>query len=242
MAWQRWAGIAFCLLWLMGCTGAPLYSALSEQQANEVIAELQSANIPADKARAKGNDPVWSVLVDANQFDAAMRVLKAAGLPRESRQNFGQIFKKEGFVSSALEEKARYIFGLEESFEATLMGIEGVVSASVHIALPERDLVSETVKPARASVTILKEPGSTIEMQKANIISIVKNGVEGLENPDNITVIFFDAHKRPERALSSTAWTRQQMITAALAAVALLGAIAAVFAFVRTRQSAAPQG
>jgi type III secretion protein J len=234
----RFLAVLSVLLLLVACTGAPLYSALSEQQANEVIAELQAANIQSDKLRSKGNDPVWTVNVDANQFDAAMRVLKAAGLPRESRQNFGEIFKKEGFVSSALEEKARYIFGLEEGFEATLMGIEGVVSASVHIALPERDLVSETVKPARASVTILKEPGSTIEMQKANIISIVKNGVEGLENADNITVIFFDAHKRPAPVASNAQWRSRQIVPIVLATLAILGAIAAVFAFMRSRPNA----
>jgi type III secretion protein J len=238
----RYLALICLVLSVAACTDAPLYSALTEQQANEVIAELQVSNIPADKQRAKGNDPVWMVNVDADQFDAAMRVLKSAGLPRESRQNFGQIFKKEGFVSSALEEKARYIFGLEESFESTLMGIEGVVSASVHIALPERDLVSETVKPARASVTILKEPGSTIEMQKANIISIVKNGVEGLENADNITVIFFDAHKRPAPAAANSGLRRAQIVPIVLAALAVLGAIAAVFAFLRSRPNATTRG
>jgi type III secretion protein J len=235
----RCSAVIVLLSLLAACSGTPLYSALTEQQANEVMAELLHANIDADKMRAKGNDPVWTVSVATDQFDEAMRILKSAGLPHEAKANLGEIFKKEGFVSSALEEKARYIFGLEEGFEATIMAIDGVVSASVHIALPERDMVSEALRPARASVTILKEPGSNVEQQKANIISIVKNGIEGLENPDNITVIFFDAHQKPAAAAmaSATGFSRRQLGTAVFAGIAMLGALGSAWIFARSRRA-----
>ncbi len=231
-------GVLLCIL-LVSCSGTPLYSDLSEQQANDVLAELLRANIDANKSRAPGNDPVWSVAVSGEQFDEAMTVLRAAGLPRQAKQSLAQIFKKEGFVSSALEEKARYISGLEQGFESTIMAIEGVVSASVHIALPERDLLSDEIKPARASVTIIKEVDSKIEQQKANIISIVKNGIEGLENPDNITVIFFNAHQRPTVSARSGFLSSQRSIAIFVAAsLAVIGFGVALWMILGARRSA----
>jgi type III secretion protein J len=222
----RFFALALSLL-LTACTGTPLYSNLTEQQANEVLAALLRANLDADKMRTAGNDPVWTVHVSSEQFDQAMTVLRASGLPSAAKESLGDVFKKEGFVSSALEEKARYIYALEQGFEATIMGIDGVVNASVHIALPERDLLTDEVRPARASVTIIKAPTAKIEQQKANIISIVKNGVEGLDSADNITVIFFDAHQTPAPTPRSGLFTSQRSI--AVAVSGLLAVIAIGF-------------
>jgi type III secretion protein J len=231
--------LCFICLLLSACTGTPLYSDLSEHQANEILAELMRANVAGEKTRATGNDPNWVVSVDVDQFDDAMAVLRAAGLPNGAKQSLGEIFEKEGFVSSALEEKARYIFGLEQGFESTIMGIDGVVDASVHIALPERDLLTNAIRPARASVTIIKEANSKIEQQKANIISIVKNGIEGLDDVENITVIFFDAHVRPVVAESNRQDNRRLTTIIVAAGMSLLALIFAGAIMLRARRAKA---
>ena len=67
---------------LAGCARAPLYSALSEGQANEVQAALLSAHIDADKKPVPKSD-LWSVSVSHDEIPQAMAVLNAAGLPRQ---------------------------------------------------------------------------------------------------------------------------------------------------------------
>src|SRR5215471_5936157 len=108
------------LVGLTGCSRSPLYSDLTETQANEVQAALLSAHIDAQKtaiAKSKG----WSIAVAQSEIPQAMAVLDAAGLPRQSLRTLGDVFPKESFVSSPLEERARYIFALSQEVQQTLM-------------------------------------------------------------------------------------------------------------------------
>src|ERR1700733_709271 len=88
---------------LVGCSRSPLYSDLTETQANEVQAALLLEHIDARKTpmtKSKG----WSVEVGHDEIPRAMAVLGAAGLPRQALRTLGDVFPKESFVSSPLEE------------------------------------------------------------------------------------------------------------------------------------------
>jgi len=177
---------------LAGCMGdsQALYSHLDERQANEVSATLLRANIDADKHQADRSTD-WIVSVSKRDIPTAMAVLEAAGLPRSSHPSMGEIFKKEGFVASPTEDKARYLYALSEELSDTLQKIDGVVSARVHVALPDRDLIGGKSDSASASVVILTAPGAHVQERETDIKAIVKDAVEGLDNPDRVTVKFF---------------------------------------------------
>lgn len=184
----RIALVALLVLLLAGCGRVVLYSEVSEQQANEMIGALIADGIDAEKRRA---DEQWSVLVRREQIPQAMQSLASRGLPREDFKSLGDVFEKDGFASSPLEEKARYLFGLSQELSATLQGIDGVISARVHIALPERDLLSESAPPSSASVVIVEAPGSNVRDRETDIKAIVKDSIEGLEDINKVTVKFF---------------------------------------------------
>jgi type III secretion protein J len=187
------------VLALCACGRTPLYSELTETQANEVEAALLSAGIDAEKARVqKGSG--WAVQVAKSEVPQAMAVLRAKGLPREQLDTLGEVFKKEGFVSSPLEERARYLHALSQELERTLMQLDGVVAARVHIALPEKDLLSDRPDSASASVVIIEEPGANLKERETDIKAIVTDGVEGLNDINRVTVKFF-----PRKALEPAA-------------------------------------
>src|SRR5690348_13520367 len=98
---------------LVGCTRNVLYTDLTETQANEVEAALLSAHIDADKS-AVAKSKSFSISVSHGDIPRAMSVLTAAGLPRQQLRTLGDVFPKEGFVSSPLEERARYVFALSQ--------------------------------------------------------------------------------------------------------------------------------
>jgi type III secretion protein J len=175
---------------LVGCTRAPLYSALTEGQANEVQAALLSAHIDADKVAVPKSD-LWSVSVAHGEIPQAMAVLSAAGLPRQQLHTLGDVFPKEGFVSSPLEERARYVFALSQEVQHTLMQLDGVVDARVHIALPDRNLLDDKPQSASASVVIIERPGASLESRETDIKAIVTDGIEGLRDINRVTVKFF---------------------------------------------------
>jgi type III secretion protein J len=175
---------------IAGCSRGPLYSDLTETQANEVQAALLSAGIDARKAAmVKTKD--WSIEVDRTDIPHSMAVLSASGLPRQPLQNLGEVFPKEGFVSSPLEERARYVFALSQEVEQTLLQLDGVVDARVHIAMPERNAFDDKSPSASASVVIIEQPGASLEARETDIKAIVTDGVEGLNDINRVTVKFF---------------------------------------------------
>ncbi|MBO9664240.1 type III secretion inner membrane ring lipoprotein SctJ [Dokdonella sp.] len=177
---------------LAGCMSDSqvLYSNLDETQANEVAAALLRMGIDVDKNKAdRGTE--WTVKVGKKDLPSAMAILEAAGLPRSAHPSMGEVFKKEGFVASPTEDKARYLYALSEELSDTLQRIDGVINARVHVALPDRDLIGGKTDSASAAVVLVVAPGARVQERETDIKAIVKDAVEGLDNPDRVTVKFF---------------------------------------------------
>jgi type III secretion protein J len=172
---------------LTACGREPLYAELEEQQANEMLAVLVSAGVDASKLRSEKG---WSLEVGRSDLPQAMSVLKAEGYPREHYDSLGQVFRKEGFVSTPLEERARLLYALSQELSRTVSTIDGVVVARVHLAIPERRPLSEEKPLSSASVFIKYKPGSQVVNKTAAIKALIVNSVEGLPY-ENVTVTFF---------------------------------------------------
>lgn len=186
------AGLGLVLL--AACGRAELYGKLSEGQANEMIAALQRAGIPAEKK--DGGEAGWTLTTAKGDFGRAVEVLQAQGYPRQDFATLGTVFKKEGFVSSPTEERARLNWGLSQELSRTLTEIDGVVQARVHLALPEDAPLAETKAPASASVFIKYRPGADINAQIGKIKALVVNSIEGLKY-ENVSVETFAAAPPP---------------------------------------------
>ena len=171
-------------LLLAGCGRETLYTQLDQQQANEMLALLLSQGVDADKTRA---DSAWALTTSRRDLPQAMQLLKANGYPREKFQSLGDVFPKEGLVSSPLEERARLLHAMSQELARTLSTIDGVIVARVHLAIPERAALSDKRGPASAAVFIKHRADSPVTAQVASIKALVVNSVEGLPY-DNVTV------------------------------------------------------
>lgn len=166
---------------------ADLYTGLAEQEANEMIAVLMQAGIPAWR-RADKRGTV-TVQVDEAQFLGAVEALKARGYPRRTYSNLGEVFQGNGFVVSQTEERARFIYAMSEELSRTISEIDGVLSARTHVVLPATDPLSRTSTPSSASVFIRYTEGSSTPELASQIKLLVANSIEGLEY-DNVSVGF----------------------------------------------------
>lgn len=193
--------ILVCLL-LSACNRADLYSQLSERQANEMIAALQTAGIDATKTTK--DSTTWTVKVAQGDFARAVDTLRAEGLPRDEFESLGRVFKKEGFVSSPLEERARLIYGMSQELSNTISAIDGVVVARVHLVVPERDPLSDKPRTASASVMVKHRSGVDMSNQVGQIKAIVVNSVEGLTY-EGVTVSLFPARDAGQNARPTAA-------------------------------------
>lgn len=175
---------------LAGCKEQVLYSELNEQEANEMVAMLYASGLPASKVSAKGG--VFRVDTSAEAFANAMAVLQSNGLPRKRYSSLGEVFAKEGFVSSPLEERARLNHALSEELSHTLSTIDGVLVARVHLAVPEKQHLSENSEPASASVFVKHRYDIDLTSSISKIKALVVDGVENLPY-ENVTVGLFAA-------------------------------------------------
>ncbi|WP_062389034.1 type III secretion system inner membrane ring lipoprotein SctJ [Pseudomonas abietaniphila] len=174
------AGLLCLMLLLSGCSDeTDLFSGLSEQDANDVIANLADQHIDARKRSEKTG---VAISVPTRDINRAVRVLDAAGLPRRSRTSLGEIFKKEGVISTPLEERARYIYALSQELEATLSQIDGVIVARVHVVLPERVAPGEPVQPASAAVFIKHTPALDPDSVRGRIQQMVASSIPGMSS------------------------------------------------------------
>jgi type III secretion protein J len=180
--------LACAALLLVGCARIDLYTSLSEQQANEVAAVLLAAEIDADKRISETK--AWAVRIDKSDLPRAMDVLEGAGVPRASAPSMAEIFKKDGFISSPLEERARFISATQSGLEQTIARMNGVLDARVHLAMPERDPLTDAIVPPSASVFVRYAQDVKFAENGGlnNVKALVRDAVEGLA-PERITVV-----------------------------------------------------
>ena len=91
--------LALFILSAAGCRVA-LYSELDQEEVNDILACLVENGISADKT--PGAEGKWNLSVDEADVARAVGLLKNAGLPRERFTSMGDLFQKQGLVSSPL--------------------------------------------------------------------------------------------------------------------------------------------
>ena len=191
--------LAACVLALVGCSQQELYSRLGERQVNEMVALLRNQDVQASKQRGK-DGLQFTLLVPSGDFARAVELLHSAGYPRDDHDTLGGVFKKDGFVTTHLEERARFMHALAQELATTIQSIDGVVLARVHLAVPEKRRFTDKPETSAASVFIKHRPGLDLSPQLASIKALVVNAIEGLPY-ESVTVVTFAAEPWPGAAV-----------------------------------------
>lgn len=188
-----WRGIRRALaalavsVFAAACGGSvELMATMPEAEANEVLAALLDAGIRAEKVPGKEGNV--SLRVEASQVARAVDTLRARGLPRERFVRMGEVFRKEGLISSPLEERARYLWALSQELAATISQIDGVITSRVHVVLPERGTAGDPSIPSSASIFIKHQPSTSIEPVLPQIRRLVTTAIPGLAS-EKVSVV-----------------------------------------------------
>lgn len=193
--WQK-LGCSCLLLLLAGCGQQVLYTGLPEKEANDMAAILLASSINCEKL--SGAENTWNISVDESQFSQAVQLLNEAGYPKDTFSSLGDVFKKSGLVSSPTEERIRFMHALSDELAETLTHIHGVVTARVHIVLPDNDPYTDKITPSSASIFISYLPQINLEDCAKDIRQLVTNSIEGLSY-DKVTLSMFPASMPNDR-------------------------------------------
>lgn len=167
-----------------------LFNNMSERDANEVLAALDRAGIVANKQ--PGKEGAVHLLVAQADVARAVERLDSEGLPRERRASMGDVFRKEGLISSPLEERARYLWALSQELSETLAQIDGVLTARVHVVLPERSTGGEPGLPSSAAVFIKHRREVDLTSHLPELKRLVASSIPGL-SIEKVNVVLMPA-------------------------------------------------
>ncbi|MDD3266731.1 MAG: type III secretion inner membrane ring lipoprotein SctJ [Burkholderiales bacterium] len=182
--------ILICIIFIcnVGCNSNHdfvLGSTLSEQDSNRLILMLSQNGIDAIKQKAK--DGTYSLLIANGNKDEAIKVMLSNGIPSNKFTNLGEMFKKDGFISSPIEEKSRFIYALQQQISDMIMQFNGVVSVNTNVSMPITDDILSNDHMSSAAVLVKYKSGYNMTMYVSKIKRLVTNSVPGLSG-DNVEV------------------------------------------------------
>ncbi|NDC57483.1 MAG: flagellar M-ring protein FliF [Alphaproteobacteria bacterium] len=150
------AGV-FTLLFRMGGEEKTLlFADLSPKDAQEIVAKLDAANVNYELAAGGA-----SILVPRSQADK-LRIEMASSKSTGSVVGY-EIFDKESALGATqFQQSVNRLRALEGELARTMLVIDGVKSARVHLVLPERQLFErDSADPSASIVLSLKAPLSS---------------------------------------------------------------------------------
>jgi flagellar M-ring protein FliF len=177
------AAAIWLVMWSQGPNYTVLYGNLSERESGQVMDALTAAGIEYKLS------PSGAVSVPEAKVQEARIRLATQGLPQSDAMGIEMIQKDSALGTSSLMENARYQSVLETELARTIVKVQGVENARVHLALPKPSVFVRDEHKATASVMLQLYPGRVLDQgQVAAIVHLVASSVPELAASD-VTVV-----------------------------------------------------
>ncbi len=159
-----------------------LYSDLSSTDAGAVVQRLKEMKVAY---RLDGNSISIS---PPSQIHELRLNLASEGLPKTGSVGY-ELFDGTNFATTTLGEMIKKQRALQGELERTIMSLDAVVAARVHISQPEKTIFAKQAQDPGASVLLKLKPGSELDKKQIKgITNFVASSIEGLK-PESVTII-----------------------------------------------------
>jgi type III secretion protein J len=172
---------------LAACT-IPVAGGLEEGDANRIVAALDRVSIEGNKEADPSVEGKFRVTVMKDEAQAAILAMQSEGLPRARTMGVLDAVDRAALVPSAAEEHAELVAGMAGDLARTLEGVDGVLSARVHLNVPPNDPLSGSAPPKTTASVLLEHRGATPPLTEAAVARLVAGGVRGLA-PGDVAVV-----------------------------------------------------
>ncbi len=134
----------------------PLSTGLRASDAAAIVAELDKGRVPY-----RLGDGGATVLVPEDRIDATRLALAGSDLRLSGEAGF-ELFDESDMGLTEFAQKINYQRALQGELARTIMGMDGVEQARVHLAMPERTLFRGPRSAPKAAVTLRMRGGGPI--------------------------------------------------------------------------------
>ncbi|MBK7996727.1 MAG: hypothetical protein IPK14_26155 [Blastocatellia bacterium] len=173
-----------------------LCTEITENEAQRICVLLQRNGLNAHKVKVGAEDQVtWSVVLETPYIIGdkavveALNILNENDLPRSKRDPLKEAFKEGALIPTPTEEQLRKLAAIQESLELSLERITGIVSAQIHVVLPNPNpLVEESKQTQPSASVLLKYNTATPPLDVAEVRNIIAPSIEGLD-PTRVQVV-----------------------------------------------------
>jgi flagellar M-ring protein FliF len=177
------AAAIWLVIWSQGPNYTVLYGNLSERESGQVMDALTAAGIEYKLS------PSGAVSVPEAKVQEARIRLATQGLPQSDAMGIEMIQRDSALGTSSMMENARYQSVLETEIARTIVKVQGVQNARVHLALPKPSVFVRDEHRATASVMLQLYPGRVLDQgQVGAIVHLVASSVPELAASD-VTVV-----------------------------------------------------
>jgi flagellar M-ring protein FliF len=174
-------GAALVIAWylFLHITYKPIFTNMRPGDASAIIADLQHKKVPFQLA-----DGGTTILVPADQVDMTRLNVMSGDIPLKGTVGF-ELFSKSDMGLTDFAQKINYQRALQGELERTIMTLDGVDNARVHLSLGEDRLFRDDRVPPKASVAIrMKEQGVLSDGAALGIRRMVAAAVPNLDVAD----------------------------------------------------------
>jgi type III secretion protein J len=173
---------------LLAACSVPVAGGLDDVEANRVFVTLDRASVDATKEQDPAGDGKWRVSVARDDLPRALSVMRGEDLPRRDLPGVGDAVGKGSLVPSEAVEHAQLVAGIAGELERSLEGIDGVLTARVHLNVPAPNPLRDTAPTRGTAAVLLEHRGPVPPLSADSIQRLVAGGVAGLM-PTDVAVV-----------------------------------------------------
>lgn len=180
------AVLVVLFLWSSQGNYRPLYGQQERFDSAQIMAILDQERIAYRLL-----DTTGQVLVEEDKLSQARMLLAAKGVQAKLPVGLESLEQESTLGTSQFVENARYRRGLEGELARTIMGMQGIDYARVHLAIPDKMIFlrGNEEKPSASVMLELSAANSRMEPgQVLAIVNLVKGSVSNLTT-ENISVV-----------------------------------------------------
>lgn len=193
--------------WSTQTSYAVLYSGLPTEEAAAITQKLD-----ADRTTYKLSSDGSTILVPTDNIHKTRMSLAVSGILNGGEKGY-ELFDEMSVGTTPFVQNMNFGRAIQGELAKTIMTLEPVAHARVHIVQPDPSPFVRDEKPVTASVVIKTKPGASLgRAATQGIVALVAGAVKGL-SVENVTILDAEGRVLSEKKRSANAMTSTDQLS-----------------------------